>query len=151
MTVDLVIANGTLVTPDRLLDSAIAVDDGEIAAVGDERTLPAADERVDASGLLVLPGVVDPHVHIDGYLSLDTYEAGTSAAALGGITSCINFAWEAWTGDLSIWDEEGTLLEAVHRQKEKGQKSLIDFSLHGAITREDPAVFDELEDVIDEV
>ena len=150
VTVDLVIANGTLVTPDRLLDSAIAVDDGEIAAVGDERTLPDADERVDASDMLVLPGVVDPHVHIDGYLSRDTYEAGTSAAALGGITSCINFAWEAWTGDLSVWDEEGTLLEAVHRQKEKGQQSLIDFSLHGAITREDPAVFDELEDVIDE-
>ncbi|EMA40725.1 amidohydrolase [Halococcus morrhuae DSM 1307] len=71
MTVDLVIANGTLVTPDRLLDSAIAVDDGEIVAVGDERTLPDADERVDASGMLVLPGVVDPHVHIDGRSCVD--------------------------------------------------------------------------------
>lgn len=150
MTVDLIISNGTLATSEQLIESDIAVDNGEIVAIGDERTLSDADERVDASGLLVMPGVVDPHVHIDGYLSTDSYEAATSAAALGGITSCINFAWEAWTGDLSVWEEEGTLLEAVHRQKEKGEESLIDFSLHGAITREDPAVFDELEDVIDE-
>lgn len=150
MTVDLVISDGTLVTADRMFDADIAVDDGKIAAIGNERTLPDAEETVDASGVLVMPGVVDPHVHIDGYLSRDTYERATSAAALGGITSCINFAWEAWVGDLSIWDEAGTLLEAVHRQKRKGEDALIDFGLHGVITREDPAVFDELDDVIDE-
>lgn len=150
MTVDLIISNGTLVTPNELIECDVAVNEGKIAAIGDKRTLPAAAETVDASGLLVMPGVVDPHVHIDGYLSTDTYEAGTSAAALGGITSCINFAWEAWVGDLSVWDEEGTLLEAIHRQKEKGERSLIDFGLHGAITREDPAVFDEFADMIDE-
>ncbi|WP_122090916.1 dihydroorotase [Halalkalicoccus subterraneus] len=150
MAIDLVISGGTLATPRRLIDCDIAVNDSKIAAIGDKQTFPEAKERVDASGLLVMPGVVDPHVHIDGYLSRETYEAGTSAAALGGITSCINFAWEAWVGDLSIWEEEGTLLEAVQRQKKKGKESVIDFGLHGAITREDPAVFDELEDVIDE-
>jgi dihydropyrimidinase len=150
MTVDLVISGGRLVTSDNVLEADIAVEDGKIAAIGDERSLPDGEETVDASGLLVLPGVVDPHVHIDGYLSTDLYETGTSAAALGGVTSCVNFAWEAWTGDLSIWEEEGTLLEAVHRQKRKGEDSLIDFGLHGVITREDPAVFDELDDVINE-
>lgn len=150
MTVDLVISGGTLVTSDRMFESDIAVDDGTITAIGDKKTFPDTEEMVDASGLLVMPGVVDPHVHIDGYLSTDTYESGTSAAALGGVTSCVNFAWEAWVGDLSIWDEEGTLLEAVHRQKRKGDSSLIDFGLHGVITREDPAVFDELDDVMEE-
>lgn len=150
MAADLVISGGRLVTSDSVLEADIAIKDDKIAAIGDERSLPDAEETVDASGLLVLPGVVDPHVHIDGYLSIDPYEAGTSAAALGGVTSCINFAWEAWTGDLSIWDEEGTLLEAVRRQKRKGEDALIDFGLHGVITREDPVVFDELDAVIDE-
>ena len=102
MTVDLVIAGGRLVTPDDILETDLAVDGGKIAAIGDARSLPDGEESVDASGLLVLPGVVDPHVHIDGYLSTDPYETGTSAAALGGVTSCVNFAWEAWTGDLSV-------------------------------------------------
>lgn len=150
MTLDLVISGGTLATSKRLIDCDIAINDGKIAAIGNKQMFPEAEETVDASGLLVMPGVVDPHVHIDGYLSRETYEAGTSAAALGGITSCINFAWEAWVGDLSIWEQEGTLLEAVQRQKKKGKESIIDFGLHGAITREDPAVFDELEDVIAE-
>ena len=150
MTVDLVISNGTVVTADRTLEADVAVDDGVIVAVGDRESMADADEVVDASGQLVMPGVVDPHVHIDGYLSNDSYETGTSAAALGGVTSCVNFAWEAWVGDLSVWEEEGTLLEAVERQKRKGEDSLIDFGLHGVITREDPAVFDELDDVVDE-
>ena len=150
MTVDLVISDGTIVTPARHLEADLAVDDGRVAAVGERGSMPDAEEVVDASGQLVMPGVVDPHVHIDGYLSNDSYETGTSAAALGGVTSCVNFAWEAWVGDLSVWEEEGTLLEAVERQKRKGEDSLIDFGLHGVITREDPAVFDELDDVVDE-
>ncbi|AQL44773.1 allantoinase (plasmid) [Halorientalis sp. IM1011] len=150
MTVDLIISNGTVVTPNRCFEADVAVDDGTIVGIGDRANFVEAREVVDASGQLVMPGVVDPHVHIDGYLSIDPYEEGTSAAALGGVTSCVNFAWEAWLGDLSIWEEEGTLLEAVERQKRKGADSLIDYGLHGVITREDPAVFDELDAVIEE-
>lgn len=150
MTVDTVITGGTVVTPAETLEASVAIDDGKIAAVGDETAIPDGEETIDASGQLVMPGVVDPHVHIDGYLSIDPYENGTKAAALGGVTSCVNFAWQAWVGDLSIWDEPGTLLEAVHRQKRKGADSLIDYALHGTITREDPAVLDEIPEVIDE-
>lgn len=150
MTVDTVITGGTVVTPEETLEASVAIDDGKIAAVGDENAIPDGEETIDASGQLVMPGVVDPHVHIDGYLSIDPYENGTKAAALGGVTSCVNFAWQAWVGDLSIWDEPGTLLEAVHRQKRKGADSLIDYALHGTITREDPAVLDEIPEVIDE-
>jgi dihydropyrimidinase len=149
MTVDTVITGGTLVTSERMFDGSIAIDDGTIVAIGDEGSIPAGEETIDASRKLVLPGVVDPHVHIDGYLSIDPYETGTKAAALGGVTSCVNFAWQAWLGELSIWDEPGTLLEAVERQKRKGEDSLIDFGLHGTITREDPEVFDEIAAVVD--
>lgn len=150
MSADTVITGGTVVTPDRMIDADLAITNGTITAVGSRDALPNAEETIDATGQLVLPGVVDPHVHIDGYLSTDSYETGTKAAALGGVTTCINFAWQAWVGDLSIWEEEGPLLEAVKRQKRKGEDSLIDFGLHGTITREDLAVFDEIDAVIDE-
>ena len=133
-----------------MVEGSIAIDNGTIVAVGDAQHLPDADEVVNTSGRLVMPGVIDPHVHIDGYLSVDPYRQGTAAAALGGVTTCINFAWQAWVGELSIWDEPGTLLEAVRRQKRKGKDTIIDYGLHGTITREDLTVFDELDDVIDE-
>lgn len=106
-----------------------------------------ADGTVDASGHLVLPGVIDPHVHIHDMFSVDTYETATAAAALGGTTTYIDFAWQAWTGDLSIYDEESTLMEGVERKQEKGESALVDYSLHGAITRDDPAVLEELPEV----
>lgn len=149
MSVDTVIQGGTVVTADDTIEASVAIDEGEIVAVGNPTAMPDADETVDASGLLVMPGVVDPHVHIDDMFSVDTYETATAAAALGGTTTYIDFAWQAWVGDLSIFDAEGTLLEGIERKQEKGESALVDYSLHGAITREDPAVLDELPDVLD--
>lgn len=149
MGVDVIVTGGTLVTPDTEMAGDIAIADGRIVAIGDRDTFPASDEVLDASGKLVFPGIVDPHVHFDGYLSKDPYDRGSAAAALGGVTTFINFAWQAWIGDLSPWDEEGTLLEAVERQKRKGEDSIVDFGLHGVITREDPAVFEEFPRLIE--
>lgn len=149
MTVDTVIEGGTVVTEHGQFDAGIAVDDGEIVAVAEESSLPDAEDHVDASGQLVMPGAVDVHVHIDDMFSEDTYETATSAAAVGGTTTYVDFAWQAWEGELSIFDGEGTLLEGVERKIEKGEDALVDFSLHGAITREDDAVLEEIPDVID--
>ena len=149
MTVDTVITGGTLVTPDSAFEGSLAIDDGTIVAVGDRGSLPDGDRVVDATGLLVLPGVVDPHVHIGSYLSKDSYETATRAAALGGVTTCVNFAPQAWVGEMSIWDEPGTLLEAIERQKRKGEGSLIDFGLHAIITREDRDVLAEIPEAIE--
>ena len=150
MTVDTVISGGTVVTAERMFDASVAIDEGRIVGVGEREILPPATTEIDASGKIVMPGVVDPHVHIDGYLSLDSYETATSAAALGGVTSCLNFAWQAWVGELSIWETEGTVLEAIERQKQKLSESLIDVGLHASLTREDPTVFEEFDAVIDE-
>jgi dihydropyrimidinase len=149
MTVDTVIEGGTIVTEHGQFDSGIAIDDGEIVAVAAESSLPDGDEYVDASGHLVMPGAVDVHVHVDDMFSEDTYETATSAAAVGGTTTYIDFAWQAWEGELSIFEEEGSLLEGVERKIRKGEDALVDFSLHGAITREDDAVLEEIPDVID--
>lgn len=149
MPVDTVVAGGQVVSPNGVRAGSVAIDDGEIVAVGDERDLPEAGERVDASGLLVLPGIVDVHVHVDDMFSIDTYETATSAAALGGVTTYIDFAWQAWEGDLSLWDEPGTLMAGIDRKQRKAEDAVIDYGLHGAITREDPAVLDELDAVVD--
>ncbi|WP_255192098.1 dihydroorotase [Natronobeatus ordinarius] len=147
--VDTVIHGGAVVTPTETVEADVAIDGERIAAVGDPDSMPDADRVVDATGKLVLPGVVDPHVHIDDMFSIDTYETATRAAALGGTTTYIDFAWQAWIGDLSPWDEEGTLLEGIERKREKGAGAVVDYGLHGAITRADEAVLEELEAVVE--
>lgn len=152
MRCDTALVGGTLVTAESTFEASLGIRDGKIVTIGE--AVPEADRVVDVTGKYVLPGVVDPHTHIAGHYSQDSYETATAAAALGGVTTCLNFAWQAWanTGpdSISVWEEDGTLLEAVHRQKERGEGSLIDFGLHGGITREDPEVFDELDTVVSE-
>jgi dihydropyrimidinase len=149
MTIDTVISGGTLVTSQNTLSSDLAIDDGTIVGIGDKNCMPESEETIDASGLLVMPGVIDPHVHIDDHVSLDTYETATSAAALGGVTTVIDFAWQSYVSEDSPWKKEKTLREGVTRKREKGEKALIDFGLHGGILREDPAIFDELAGLVD--
>jgi len=150
VTVDTVIAGGTLVQPAGRVEASIAIDDGEIVAVGERSELPAGGRVVDATGMLVMPGTVDVHVHLDDMFSHDTYETASRAAALGGTTTFVDFAWQAWVSDASIFEEESTLLEGIERKQAKAEDSMIDYSLHGAITREDRAIFEELPEIIEE-
>jgi len=84
---DLVVRGGVVVTPDRLIRADIGVRDGRVAAVGDG--LPAGRQVVDADGLLVLPGLVDGHVHFrePGMDRKEDFGTGSSAAAAGGVTT----------------------------------------------------------------
>jgi dihydropyrimidinase len=154
MGVDTIISNGTLVWANRVRETDLAIDGEQIVAVGDRETFPSATREIDASGKYVLPGVVDPHVHLECYYSQDTYETGTRAAALGGVTTCIAFAWQAWVNDspdsMSTFEEDGTLLEAIERHKGRGEKAVVDFGLHGGITRPDRDVYDELGEAVSE-
>lgn len=149
MVVDTAILNGTIVTGDGTFDGGLAIDDGTIVSVGREQALPPATHTIDASGQLVLPGVVDPHVHIDDHVSLDTYETATQAGALGGVTTVIDFAWQAYVGENSVWDVEGSLRDGVQRKREKATNPVIDYSLHGGILREGSDIFDELEELVE--
>jgi predicted amidohydrolase len=69
----------------------VAVADGRIVAVGPELAGPAAEE-IDARGLLVLPGVVDAHVHLNdpGRADWEGFATGTAALAAGGTTCAID-------------------------------------------------------------
>jgi dihydropyrimidinase len=150
VTYDLVVQDGTVVTAERTVEADLVVDDGTVVGLVSPGTDVDARRRVDASGTLVMPGVVDPHVHVADPNNIDDFEHGSRAAALGGVTTFVTFAWQAWVGDQSPWDAPGPLREGVDRQLDAGADSVVDFGLHGTITREDDAVLDELAALVDE-
>jgi allantoinase len=89
---DLVIA-GKLALPDgRLVDGELGVIDGRISAIADEGALAGA-ERIDAGDSLVLPGVVDAHVHTRSEPAEGLTRA-TTAAAAGGVTTLIDMPYD---------------------------------------------------------
>ncbi len=146
MSVDFVIENGTLITADTAYEGALAVDGETIVATGDAVAMPEANEYIDADGNLVMPGVVDPHVHVDERFSQDTHETATKAAALGGITTCIGFAWQLMEDESSTGK---TLLDAIEQRIDAGENAVIDYSYHGTISREDPEVLDEIPEAVE--
>jgi dihydroorotase (multifunctional complex type) len=86
---DLLIAGATVVSPDGRRPANVAVQGGVIRYVGPDR--PSADQTVDATGLLLLPGGVDTHVHLmdPGSTDREDFPTGTSAAAASGVTTII--------------------------------------------------------------
>lgn len=93
---DTIIRNGTVVHRDGTGITDIGIRDGKIAAIAENLSADAASV-IDADGLLVLPGGVDTHCHIEqvsgaGLLNADTFETATRSAAMGGTTTVVSFA-----------------------------------------------------------
>jgi dihydroorotase len=86
---DLVINDGQIVTPDSVFAASIAIRDGKIIAVGRADTMPPAAETMNVTGLHILPGAIDVHVHFrdPGYPHKEDWASGTAAAAFGGVTT----------------------------------------------------------------
>ncbi|WP_136601430.1 dihydroorotase [Salinigranum halophilum] len=125
-TVDLVVRDARVVTPEGTRRGGVAVDDGVIVAVAADPTLPRGDQEVDAEGNYLIPGLIDPHVHLGrrgtGYpeqLVVD-FETETRGALFGGVTSLLNFVEQGghYVPDLDVFIEVG---EA---------NSYIDFGYH---------------------
>ena len=94
MPLDLVIANGTVVTAGDVVDCDVGISGGVVTRLG--RDLGEATETIDASGLYVMPGGIDSHVHIaqpsgDGIVMADDFESGTRSALFGGNTLIMPF------------------------------------------------------------
>jgi dihydropyrimidinase len=95
MTYDLVVRNGRAVLPGTGLSAAdIAVSNGRIAAVTAPGEAGPAERELDAAGLVVLPGLVDPHVHF-GLGHPDDWSTESRAAAQGGVTTVLNYIQSA--------------------------------------------------------
>src|SRR3954470_380733 len=148
---DVIIRGGTVVTAtgSRLADAAVA--DGRIVAIGPDLSGPAAaaDEVVDATGLLVLPGAVDVHTHtrVSSDAHPDRFFTDSVAAAFGGTTSFLSFN-NPGTGSSPA--AERSLLTGVHewRAATNGD-SAIDYGLSLAISGRAGDPIAELADTID--
>jgi dihydropyrimidinase len=123
------IQNGTVLNADSTVRADVLIDGETILAVAPK--IPAANHQiVDATGLLVMPGGIDVHTHLDmpfgGTTSADDYFTGTRAAAVGGTTTVIDFALQA---------RGHTMREALDIWNDKAAgKACIDYSLHMAVT-----------------
>src|SRR5947199_6640551 len=96
---ELIIRNGLVVTADARLETDVRIRNGTIAEIGRNLAPAAGAREIDARGMLVLPGGVDPHSHLAGEIPADLprgsivedYTSGSAAALAGGITTVTNF------------------------------------------------------------
>jgi dihydropyrimidinase len=126
----LLIRNGRVITASDDVVADILVEDGQVAQIGMDLTAPGADE-LDATGLYVLPGGVDPHTHVrtgDGDLdTCDGFTTGTASAACGGTTTIVDFCFQprgqSFAAALDTW----------HRRLAE-EPPLVDVGFHLAVT-----------------
>ena len=87
---------GTIVTPDGIFDQYIGINDGKISVITKDPIIPSSDrDFIDATGMYVFPGFIDPHVHCWEHPSgewnrKETFDTATKAAAQGGVTTIAN-------------------------------------------------------------
>jgi dihydroorotase-like cyclic amidohydrolase len=93
MRVDLALCNGTVVTEQGVGRVDVGVHDGRIVALADPTIEPLrAAERIDLTGLHLLPGGIDPHVHLgdQDQSEFEDFATGTASCAAGGLTTVID-------------------------------------------------------------
>ena len=92
MIVDSVLLNAKAYLKEQIVDCCIAIEEGKIQKIGKETNMPQSDEKTDLHNLLVLPGLIDEHVHLrdEGRAYKEDFTSGTSAAAAGGFTTVLD-------------------------------------------------------------
>jgi dihydropyrimidinase len=131
------IKNGTLITASETFESDILINGGKIAHIGKNLGHPNA-EIVDVTGKLIMPGGIDPHVHLDlpmfGTVSSDDHYTGHKAAAFGGTTTVMDFVVlepHGFKYSIDLWFE-------------KSRKAAIDYSFHMNLTQFSKKIAEEI-------
>ncbi len=135
----ILVRGGTVVNADQSVRADVLCVDGKIQAVGNELQAPAGAEKIDAGGLLVMPGGIDPHTHMQlpfmGTVTRDDFLTGTAAALAGGTTTIIDFV---------VPGAKQRPMEAYRTWREWAQKSAADYAFHVAITWWGDAVHEDM-------
>ncbi len=140
---ELTVRGGTVVTAEETKRLDLGISGGKIVAV--EETLPSGLEDFRADGLLVLPGGVDSHVHVDQPFSsgaeiADTFASGTASALAGGTTTILSFVMQP---------RGGSLKDAAAGYHQLARQSRVDYSFHLTITDPAPGILeDELPELV---
>lgn len=124
----MLIRGGLVVLTDRMVEADVLVEGEQIKAIG--VGLPAGGaEVVEAQGLLVLPGVIDAHTHIQldtgTYRTADDWFVGSRAAAFGGVTTVVDFATQ--------FPGQG-FEDALAQRREEAANSVVDYAFHMMVT-----------------
>jgi dihydroorotase len=136
---DLVIHGGIIASDTSLTAASLAIADGRIVAVGAAPAMPPARATLDATGLHLLPGAIDAHVHFrePGYTHKEDWDTGTAAAAMGGVTTVFEMP--------NVNPPTGTL-DALRMKQTAAAKARVDYGLYGLLAED---TIDSLEALID--
>ena len=140
---DLIIKNGTIVSPTATFKADVCVDNGKIVAITADAGTDA-ENVADASGKMVLPGAIDAHTHLampfGGTISSDDYYAGTRAAACGGTTTVFDFI---------LQDFGETMVDAIKRRDALcAPDAAVDYAFHVAVKDVSNGLIDTIEDAV---
>jgi dihydropyrimidinase len=131
------IKNGSLITAFETFEADLLIEDEKISLIGKDLHHPSS-EVIDATGKFIMPGGIDPHVHLDlpmfGTVSSDDHYTGHKAAAFGGTTTVMDFV---------VLDPEG-FQHSVDLWFEKAAKAAIDYSFHMNLTKFDGKLAKEI-------
>lgn len=134
---NILIKNGTLITATDTFEADLLIEDEKISLIGKDLQHPNA-EMVDATGRLIMPGGIDPHVHLDlqmfGTVSSDDHYTGHRAAAFGGTTTVMDFV---------VLEKEG-FQHSVDIWMKMAEKAAIDYSFHMNLTRFDDEIIRDI-------
>lgn len=140
----LLIRNADIVTADSRSRGDIFIESEVITSIGTNLPAPPNAEVIDATGKLVFPGFIDPHVHI--YLPFmatfakDTHETGSIAALVGGTTTYI---------EMCCPSRHGEALEGYHLWKSKAEgNSACDYTFHMAVTKFEDQTEGQLREIV---
>jgi dihydropyrimidinase len=138
-----VIRGGRIATAEATYEAEIGIDGGRISVIAERVN---GEHVIDASGCIVMPGAIDVHTHFDTKLgdarTADDYESGSRAAAFGGITTYVNYAFQG---------EGESVTAAIRREATKAaSNSYLDFGFHPVVTCVDEAVLAEFETIRDD-
>ncbi|MBL0055901.1 MAG: dihydropyrimidinase [Chitinophagaceae bacterium] len=140
----ILIKNGHIVTGSDNYTGDIFIEGETISAIGTDLPV-SATETIDATGLLVFPGAIDPHVHLEmpfmGTFSSDDYESGTRAALHGGTTTVIDF----------ILQKQGnSLYDAYNEWSGRANNNAVgDYGFHMAVTDFNENTAREIRDLVE--
>lgn len=140
----ILIKNGRIITASEDYISDIYIQGETVVAIGKNLQMQA-DQVIDASKLLVFPGGIDPHVHLDmpfmGTFSSDNYETGTLAALHGGTTTVIDFVLQT---------QGKSLRHALEQWQSRSNGNCYgDYSFHMAVTDFNADTRKEIADMVD--
>lgn len=140
----LLVKNGQVVNADGVTDSDVYIEDGIIRQLGRNLIIPGGTRVIDARGMYVMPGGIDPHTHMEvelfGSKSADDFYQGTKAAVAGGTTMIIDFA---------LPSRGESLVNAYNTWRERADdKVCCDYGLHVGVTWWSDEVKKEMEKLV---